>query len=155
MGTAAPTGLSRAASAAGWLRAANGQSRAGVPRPPATLSCGTGCTRTAGSSWGAAKLWSWSPRPAGLFSVDDRERWRVLLAGQILASGRKQLQSSPLTNLRKRERIREAGEDISYSHLSSGAWEQEMLEVVVKDTTDLLNLASSPLPLDFGADERT
>ena len=30
-----------------------------------------------------------------------------------------------------------------------------MLEVVVKDATDLLNLASSPLPLDFGADERT
>lgn len=56
---------------------------------------------------------------------------------------------------KERERIREAREDISYSHLSSGAWEQEMLEVVGKDTTDLLNLASSPLPLDFGADERT
>lgn len=143
-----PPSLSRAASAAGWLRAADGQNHAGAPRPAA------GCTQTAGGSWGAAKLWSWSPRPTGLFSVDDRERWRVLLAWADL--GIKEKTAPGLSSYqpeKEREGIREARGDISCSHLSSGAWEQEMLEAVVRNATDLLNLASSPLQLDFGANE--
>lgn len=116
----------------------------------------TGDTQTAGRSWGAARLWSWSPRPTGLFSVDDRERWRVLLAWADL--GIKEKTAPGLSSYqpeKEREGIREARGDISCSHLSSGAWEQEMLEAVVRGATGLLNLASSPLPLDFGANERT
>lgn len=87
--------------------------------------------------------------------MGDRERWRVLLARADL--GIKEKTAPGLSSYqpeKEREGIREARGDISCSHLSLGAWEQEMLEAVVRNATDLLNLASSPLQLDFGANER-
>jgi hypothetical protein len=86
---------------------------------------------------------------------DDRGKGRALLAWRILASSRKQLQSSPPTDLSEGQREKESikqkpKEDISYSDLSSGVWEREMLEVIAKDSINLVNLVSSRLQLNPG-----